>query len=116
MLLTDEDLHHLLALEPGERVVTAWPVPMCDSIAVGIEGDETTGLPETTEGTEAFRIERPYAMAKLRDTLRGMVAAHLRREDELTDECFVAIGRRVAKEVFPDLLNLTVVEESADGA
>lgn len=104
ILLTDQDLHHLLALEPGERVVSAWPDPMRDSIVIGIEGDDTTDLPETIEGAQASSVERPYAIAKLRDTLREIVAVHLRVEGELSDECLLAIGRRVVTEVLPSAI------------
>ncbi len=85
-------------------MVTAWPDPVCNGIVIGIEGDETTGLAEVAEGAESPRIERPYAMAKLRERLLGIVAAHARLEGGLSDECLVAIGRRVVEEVFPSLL------------
>lgn len=103
-MLTEEDLYRLLALRPGEHVVGVWAEPQRDAIMIGIEGDETTDLPEAPEGSWSPRIDRPYAMAKLAETLRGMVAAHLRQEKgELSDECFRAIGRQVVDKVFPAL-------------
>jgi hypothetical protein len=102
-VLTEEDLHYLLALNPGERMVSAWPEPVCNSIVIGIEGDETTDLPEIAPGMESAKLDRPLSMVKLRDTLRGLVAEHFRQEGELSDECFGAIGRKVVAEVFPTL-------------
>lgn len=117
--LTDEDLHYLLALEPGERVVTAWPDPLRDSIVIGIEGDETTSLPETIEGAEAYRVERPYAMAKLRDQLIAiMIECRRDQIDQSPDELnlyYQGVGMVVEAEVFPHL-GVTVPEVPADGA
>lgn len=101
--LTEEDLFHLLALNPNEHVVSVWANPMCCSICIGVEGDDTSEIPESSEGTVPPRIERPYAMAKLRTELINIVAPHLRQERELTDECLKAIGKRVVEEVFPSL-------------
>lgn len=120
VLLHDEDLHYLLALEPGEHVVTMWPDPMRDSIVIGIEGDETTDLPESAPGTEPYRIERPYAMAKLRERLREIVAEKWRpimdsgETTKARDAYLRAVGEAVELGVFPHLG--VTVPEPADGA
>lgn len=100
--LTAEDLHYLMGLNPGEHVAGMWPDPLRDSIMIGIEGDETTDLPEVVPGTSAPYIERPYAVAKLRDRLAHIVATVWRRESD-RDAYLRAVGELVEKQVFPSL-------------
>jgi hypothetical protein len=103
IILTDEDLHHLLALEPGERMVAAWPDPVINGIVIGIEGDETTDLEEVWPGMVSPRIERPYAMVKLRDRLLHVVATMHTYETSGRDAYLRAVGELVEKEIFPHL-------------
>ena len=103
ILLTDEDLRHLLALKPGERVITVWPEPMFLGIAIGIEGDEATDLEEVHPGTEPPRVDRPYSMAKLRDRLLHIVATMHTYETSGRDAYLRAVGELVEKEIFPHL-------------
>lgn len=118
MLLHDEDLHYLLALEPGERVVAMWPDPLRDSIVIGIEGDETSSLPETIEGAEASPVERPYAMVRLRDRLIEIMIEC--RRDQIAQSpddlnlYYQRVGMVAEAEVFPHLG--VTVPESPDGA
>lgn len=109
--MTEEDLHHLLALEPGEHVVATWSEPPLNAVAIGIEGDETTDLEEVWPGSEAPRIERPYAMAKLRDRLREIVATLHTWEPSGRDAYLRALGEVVEKEIFP---HLAVVPDPPD--
>lgn len=118
VLLTDEDLHYLLALNPGEHVVAMWSNPQLASIMIGIEGDDTTDLPETPEGAEASRVERPYAMVRLRDRLiEIMIECRRDQIDQSPDDLnlyYRRVGMVVEAEVFPHLG--VTVPESADGA
>lgn len=70
---------------------------------IGIEGDDTTDLPETVEGAQAFRIERPYAMAKLRERLAEIVAFSWKHDGPDRYSYLRTVGELVEKQIFPHL-------------
>jgi hypothetical protein len=101
VLLNEEDLYYLLSLEPGERMVSAWPAPSINGVVIGIEGDETTGIPEVSPGLEAPRIDRPYAIVKLRERLFHISAEMHRNHPGDRDAYLRAVGEAVEREIFP---------------
>lgn len=103
MQLNEEDLYYLLALRPGEHVVKVWPDQMLDCIMIGVEGDDTTELPEVAPGLMAPRIDRPYAMAKLRERISELVARTWVASGPERDGYLHNLGELVEKEIFPHL-------------
>lgn len=103
ILLDEEDIHYLFSLKPGERMVAVWPEPMVNGVMFGIEGDETSDIPEVPPGMEAPRIDRPYAIVRLRERLRQIVATMHTYETSGRDAYLRAVGELVEKEVFPHL-------------
>lgn len=103
ILLHEEDLYQLLALEPGERVVGSFLAPLMNGIAIVIEGDETSSIPEVAPGAQSYRIKRPYALVNLRERLRGIVGESWSESGPDRDAYLRAVGEAVDREVFPHL-------------
>lgn len=66
VMLHEEDLWRLLALGPDERVTGVMPEPLMDTILIRIEGPD---LPEVGPGMVPPYVQRPFAMAELRQKL-----------------------------------------------
>ncbi len=98
-MLDEESLHYLLALEPGERVIGFQADDLRMGVRVGIEGGD---LPEVAPGCDAPRVDRPYAMHRLRDRL-SEVMAEAWRVSHSPEEYHKAVADAVEREVWPHL-------------
>lgn len=63
VVITDEQVSRLLALNEGERIHAFWPEPATMGIAVGIKGD---ALPEVAAFAPAPRVHRDLVTERLR--------------------------------------------------
>lgn len=75
--LHEEDLWQLFRLGQDERVLSTGSDWLGGSVNVLIEGPN---LPESMEGTEYPRVERPFAMAEFRRKLLDLLFVYRERQ------------------------------------